>query len=273
MHFDTLELSSTLETSDQPEEYGQQLLVHRLLINGEAPYNEFPVDLFELAKSAQLDGEFEIATCGCGNAGCAGIDEGIQVEHLPDATIWKCPEPMSNRNTPLDSAHPQGYRFYRFRPVQYVDAIDNGLRRIKSLALSAPAVSLPVYGTTLENVLALDPRVFSTDRPGPARRLIARRIDVHAYHQQIIANGITYRIEQLELPTELLALHDEFSRQCVFPAGPSDFPAFEAYLQAGRRFCLALRSGLSDHNPTIRLLYRPYRDREAAPWEVAEVFR
>jgi len=49
-----------------------------------------PIDLFELLKSIRSGGKFEIFTCTCGYAGCAGFYEGIKVEHnfIENTTKW-----------------------------------------------------------------------------------------------------------------------------------------------------------------------------------------
>ena len=49
-----------------------------LLVNYE--HDDLAVDVIELAKSLNCDGEYFIVTCACGDAGCAGIQEGISIQ-------------------------------------------------------------------------------------------------------------------------------------------------------------------------------------------------
>ena len=54
---------------------------------------EYCVDYDEIAKSLKAPGIFEIFTCGCGVAGCAGIYEGVRVEHENDLIRWTFNQP------------------------------------------------------------------------------------------------------------------------------------------------------------------------------------
>ena len=131
MSYDAIQLIASLK--DQPSHSSDLLVEYVLEINGQAIHEEFWVDLFELAKSCQLDGEFDIFTCSCGVAGCAGIFEGITVTHSPDEITWVCPDPIAVRIGSSDDVegHVKDTRRFRFDPVQYVEAINSGLREIK----------------------------------------------------------------------------------------------------------------------------------------------
>jgi hypothetical protein len=50
------------------------------------------VDLVELAKTLDTDGEFFIITCSCGDPGCAGITEGVHVTRDKHILRWVIPD-------------------------------------------------------------------------------------------------------------------------------------------------------------------------------------
>ncbi len=63
-----------------------------LFIDGqEITSREWPslVDLTQLRRSAEEDGEFFIFTCECGDAGCAGIDEPVIVTRDAESVHWQ----------------------------------------------------------------------------------------------------------------------------------------------------------------------------------------
>ncbi len=47
------------------------------------------IDYWELIRSLTGEGEFFMATCSCGEPGCAGIHEGIEVRHINGRTSWR----------------------------------------------------------------------------------------------------------------------------------------------------------------------------------------
>lgn len=52
------------------------------------------VDVCELVRSLFRPGEFFFFTCGCGEPGCAGIWDGIQVRQLPGRILWRFRRPV-----------------------------------------------------------------------------------------------------------------------------------------------------------------------------------
>lgn len=273
MSYDTIRLTASLKNQFR---HSSDLLVEYVLeINGQAIHEEFCVDLFELAKSCQLDGEFDIFTCSCGVAGCAGIFEGITVTHSPDEITWVCPEPIAVRTGSSDDVedHVKDSRHFRFDPVQYLDAVNSGLREIKGLAVSASdTVDFLVRGVTLNDVLRLNAKVFSTHCPHEERRLIARQVVVYAYHGLISANGIYFRVKDLCLPESLMSLHSAYIGLCVSPQAAEEVPRFLKYLQAGRVFCRALHQYLG-RGTTVNFVYKPPEFLIPDAWEVSEVIR
>lgn len=97
--FDTLTLNFRVLKTDDEE--GTALLVPELKINDEL-LTDFVVDTPELVKSISASGEYFIFTCGCGDSGCAGIDNGIIVDHKNEVVKWLIPDPISNRNIQVD---------------------------------------------------------------------------------------------------------------------------------------------------------------------------
>lgn len=68
-----------------------QFLWLELRVDGAAITNflYYAVDLNELLRSTESDGEFEILTCWCGVAECAGIEVGVAVGHDSTSVHWK----------------------------------------------------------------------------------------------------------------------------------------------------------------------------------------
>ncbi|MBV5337765.1 MAG: bifunctional (p)ppGpp synthetase/guanosine-3',5'-bis(diphosphate) 3'-pyrophosphohydrolase, partial [Deltaproteobacteria bacterium] len=92
------------------------------------------MDLHALADSCRYSGVFEILTCGCGVAGCAGIYEGIRVTHGDGIINWQVPRPFS---WPTHKTLPKNitYTEFVFDKQQYVEAICNGIKEGKKLLL------------------------------------------------------------------------------------------------------------------------------------------
>ena len=67
--------------------------------------------------AAFADGEFYFFTCGCGEPGCAGINEPTEVTSDGDKVYWHI-------------IQPEPERWFTFRRDQYVDAIREALAAI-----------------------------------------------------------------------------------------------------------------------------------------------
>jgi hypothetical protein len=60
-----------------------------ITINGQKPYSESDiVDCDLLLKSLELDGEYFIFSCSCGNPECGGWTKGIKVAHKGNTIEW-----------------------------------------------------------------------------------------------------------------------------------------------------------------------------------------
>ena len=165
---------------------GQSLhLKSSLEINGRPFHTEFILDISELAKSCQSSGEVFIFTCGCGYPACAGIFDGFQIEHLTDAVVWRFHEPMKDDLDLSDEeweAMKQPIEL-RFDPEDYLSTIIAAIKEMKVLVVSSDQpVELPIYGFKLEQLLAIEPLVFSTRLNGSEKRLISQTIKIDAYN-------------------------------------------------------------------------------------------
>ena len=95
-------------------------------VDGERCGRNYCIDYKELVRSLTADGDYYIFTCGCGEAGCAGISEGIHIHHAAGVVEWHVVEPTPEQR-------------FRFAEHQYAQAIHAGL--------SAAAKVLPSKGT------------------------------------------------------------------------------------------------------------------------------
>lgn len=94
------------------------------------------IDLTELAKSLDGDGEYFVITCACGDAGCAGINEGIQVSHAHNTVRWR--------------VHPWGNgqeleKVFTFQAEAYRAAVKHGLRQFLELYENNPDIETTPY--------------------------------------------------------------------------------------------------------------------------------
>ena len=93
----------------------------------------YVVDLRQLSKSIYEDGIYDILTCSCGETGCAGIFEGITVNHTKGQVYW-------------DVTQPEPEREFYFNQQQYREAIICGLEQGWHLIKSSNSVSFGPFG-------------------------------------------------------------------------------------------------------------------------------
>lgn len=272
MKYDTLKLQATL--LDRPG-YSALMVDYGLEINGKDFHPEHPLELISLVKSCQWTGELDIFTCSCGQPGCAGIFQGIEVGHTRDAITWKCPKPLSI-NEDMEELWEHGvttFEHFTFEPDQYIDAIDSGLKHIKSLAVSAQRpFEFPVHGVEFEQIMTLETRPFSTHTIEPERRVLARQVVINAYHGLVTVDGVGYQITDLNLTPELMAKYSAWSALCVFPKHAVEVGPYSTYLQAGRLFCRALRENIG-RSTTVKFRYHPPDVYNSVAREVIETIR
>jgi hypothetical protein len=76
-----------------------------VLVDGEllADFGDYATDVpFGLLPSIEYDGRFDILTCTCGNAGCSGLGQSIQVTHEGGLVHWRLIEPLPPRHLTFD---------------------------------------------------------------------------------------------------------------------------------------------------------------------------
>lgn len=212
--FDTLELKIRLirpqvETGD--EETVSYLVTQAIYVNRQKLVSGYPIDLIELAKSCQINGEFDIVTCGCGFAACAGIDDGIRVTHAADRITWEVPDPISYNGLSEEEAEEMAahrrYNTFTFDPDQYLQAVQEGLRKAKGLLFGQrQPVECSPYGFEPAHLLTLDPVVFN-ERGAPAHsHLLAQHIEFYVDSFSLYMNGIPYRLNEIGAPDSIQAL-------------------------------------------------------------------
>jgi hypothetical protein len=246
-----------------------------LEINGRPFHSEFILDISELAKSCQSSGEVFIFTCGCGYPACAGIFDGIQIEHLTEAVVWRFNEPMKDDLDLSDEeweAMKQPIEL-RFDPDDYLSTIIAGIKEMKVLVVSSDQpVDLPIYDFTLEQLFAIEPLVFSTRLNVPEKRLISPHIKIDAYNVFFLVGGIEYSLEELFLPTALVIAYKSWKSYAIFPNDETNLSAYLLYLQKGREFCHELKQYLG-RDALIKLRYHPPLVYNSLAWEIIEVMK
>ena len=59
---------------------------------------KYAIDHMDLTQSAIEGGEYYILTCGCGDSGCAGLDEKVKVTHENGLIKWHITDPPPERH-------------------------------------------------------------------------------------------------------------------------------------------------------------------------------
>ncbi|HCC53467.1 MAG TPA: hypothetical protein DEQ20_00860 [Desulfobulbaceae bacterium] len=121
--------------------------------------------LDELVGSIYGYGPFEIYTCGCGTAQCAGIWEDITVDQVGDNVLWNVPNPL------ITFIEGSTYDHFVFDRQQYRQAIHDGLDEAKSMILQhGGSCRVGPYGFTAGQLLQLttiEPDAVIDRRPQP----------------------------------------------------------------------------------------------------------
>jgi len=91
-HIDLFGINISNQTTKEGKVY--RATTH-IQINNEAIPTKHPIDFFQLVESLKASGNYYIFTCGCGSAGCAGIEDGVEVEHHNNIIEWRCRLPQS----------------------------------------------------------------------------------------------------------------------------------------------------------------------------------
>ena len=212
-HFDLKVSLKASSVQDDESPVPAFLITQTVLINGECLASENPIDLRQLAKSCQVSGEFYIVTCGCGDAGCAGILDGVRVSHFPDRICWEVPEPISASKLTEDESeqqhHKSTFRKYTFEPISYLHAVQAGLREARRMLFGErQPVECSPYGFDPDDLLDLDPIVFSKRGASLGCRIVGKKISIEDTPGHVTINGILYRLSELPLPDAIKQLDD-----------------------------------------------------------------
>ncbi|MDP3333209.1 MAG: hypothetical protein Q8S55_14725 [Methylococcaceae bacterium] len=212
--YDRFELKVELRESYQPHvDKAVYLITQSIFVNGKnlAPNN--PVDWRALVQSCQLSGEFFIVTCGCGNAACAGMDEGIRVSHVDDEIVWEIPNPLSsNYQNMSDSEYEEArkclkFKKFCFEPNTFLSEVQNGLRIARSYLFGEnQPVECSPYGIEPKDLLAFDPIAFSSRGAPIGSHLVGKDIQISMTPVEIVINSISYRLNELPVPDAIKAL-------------------------------------------------------------------
>lgn len=272
MKYDNLTLEANL--IDGPDR-SLPAIHYTLKVNGIGFYPKHSLCLFSLVSSCQSSGELYIITCGCGIPECAGIYQGIEVHHTDKAITWKCPVPLSSgdkTDSELESAQ-TSYEHFCFEPEKYLEAIDTGIKHIKSLVVTAPrTIEFPVHGVEIENVLALETRPFSSRFMNSNRQIVAVEVVVDGSLGFARVDGVGYRIEDLHLNDALMQEYFAWYSTWTHPSTKDEIPAYLAYLQRGRLFCRQLREYIG-HETTVIFKYHPPSIFNQDAWQILEMIR
>ena len=83
------------EILDRRPALAAPLVIQTIKIDGVEINSNLPIDLPHLVRSLHFEGEYYIFTCGCGEAGCAGIFEGVHVSFEGDLIKWLVRDPIA----------------------------------------------------------------------------------------------------------------------------------------------------------------------------------
>lgn len=163
-----LKLRFLFEYADGGKDQSLVTLHALLTVDGRRLSNEETdiLHLDELVGSIYGYGPFEIYTCGCGIAPCAGIWEDITVDQVDGNVLWTVPNPLK---TPKEGS--TTYDHFVFDRQLYRQAIRDGLEAAKTIILQHDgSVSVGPHGFTAEQLLQLttvEPDEVIDRRPRP----------------------------------------------------------------------------------------------------------
>lgn len=123
---------------------------------------EHAVDLEALGRSLFEPGEHNVFTCGCGDAGCAYIYEGIHVIHEPGLIRWQMRRPVSFKGYAGEDFDAEfenwklgaPYREYVFNREQMVRAYEGGMDWLRNE--TPPETNYSPYGFDRPDVERID---------------------------------------------------------------------------------------------------------------------
>jgi hypothetical protein len=176
---------------DKTIEKRDTVILHSLLTVDDHRLTDDETDMLhfdELIKSIYGYGYFEIYTCECGFAGCAGIWEDILVNQDGGTVLWTVPQPLK---TP-DEGETE-YNHFIFDREQYRQAIQTGLDEAREIIKKhAGEISIGPDGFAKVDLLRL-----STEKPEeivdrrPSERIFAVSHDPVLVEDQYICRIVS----------------------------------------------------------------------------------
>ncbi len=118
----------------------------QLMIDGEPIPEKLPVDLRKVIRSVSEEGRFYLFTCGCGSAGCAGVEEGVSVTHGPGRVIWdyRLPQSTDGFGSPAAWVIASSRHRHLFDRQQVIDALRASL--LEAEVMHADGARYSPYG-------------------------------------------------------------------------------------------------------------------------------
>lgn len=199
-------ITSSLETSEFGEPDYTKFEV-RALVDGKSPYaNPKQEDVFD-AVSVVLQGlepgEFEVYTCSCGVAGCAGIHEDVVLEADDRYVRWRFPKDPFSKRLDAKLNGPAKTPIVEFSRTQYAEALAGLEAQLNRLVQALPVKSwsvAPASGavaeadsTTFSDFLAACRRRAEEHRQREALDSEAEGALRHSALQATLPNGVVIR--------------------------------------------------------------------------------
>lgn len=218
---------------------------------------DLAVNLFALAKSCQIDGEFYFFTCECGDPSCAGIRDGVTVIHSPNKITWSLQVEALEQQLEFDQ-------------VSYQNAVDQTILQLKALYKKHQySIQLPIYGQRWEDLMVLDTQVFSDRQALPARRLVAKHVVIPTYGNDFFINGMHYNIDELSLPKKLVDQYKTWMQHAKDEYKQADAVDYRMLLVEGNLFISDLQQYLGKD---CILEFRPPRLNGHSPDALVKLF-
>jgi len=113
----------------------KKIVSQKIKVDGDEINSIHAVDLGYLVKSLYQEGEFYIFTCGCGDAGCAGIDEGVNISFDNNLINWRLRNPISFSGFESCETWKKSSKFieYSFEKELMIKNIICSIKNIKNL--------------------------------------------------------------------------------------------------------------------------------------------
>ncbi len=102
--------------------------------------------------------------------------------------------------------------------------------------------------------------------------MISPHIEINVSYGYFLVGGIRYSLEELFLPSALIAAYKSWKTYAIFPNDETDLPAYLVYLQKGREFCHELKQFLG-RDTRIQLRYQSPQVYNSLAWEIFEIIR